>query len=407
MNGFVTAAIIFGFVFTNAFSQFTKSDVLKVIDSIRLDTLIRNVEELTGETDIILNGEITRISSRASWPDSAYTKKAEEYLYNKLGSYGYEPKADTSYPYRYGNNKSDNFYRHIYAIKQGKKFPEKRIYFTAHLDCAGDFWYLNYGADDDASGTAAVMEAARILANVDTDYSIVFMLINFEETGYYAPTHFNNDTSIIKDIFMAIDLDMIAYDLDDDGELYVNWFLDESKEYADLASGLVDYYKLELNPIQIKQHIGNTVRFHDYQIPNITFTETVWSEKNPNYHSNLDRVKTFNLKYFLNMTKLSIATLLTIANSVTTDINNMNTETNAFSLYPNPASSEINIILPVNNINHSQVEICDIIGNTRKADEIQSHGSKIKLNISSFNEGLYTIKIKSGTNTYRSSFIKY
>ena len=52
------------------------------------------------------------------------------------------------------------------------------------------------GADDNASGTAAVIEAARIFTQYDSKYTIIYALWDEEEQGligsaYYAHQAFN------------------------------------------------------------------------------------------------------------------------------------------------------------------------------------------------------------------------
>jgi hypothetical protein len=46
------------------------------------------------------------------------------------------------------------------------------------------------GADDDASGVAAVLELARVMATRDFDATIVFMAVAGEEQGLFGSTHF-------------------------------------------------------------------------------------------------------------------------------------------------------------------------------------------------------------------------
>jgi hypothetical protein len=69
----------------------------------------------------------------------------------------------------------------VYCTKAGSKFPGEMYIVGAHMDGIG--W--GEAANDDASGTAIVMELARILSgpDVQTERSIRFVLWNNEETG--------------------------------------------------------------------------------------------------------------------------------------------------------------------------------------------------------------------------------
>jgi hypothetical protein len=69
----------------------------------------------------------------------------------------------------------------VYCTKIGSTHPEEMYIVAAHMDGLG----YSEGANDNASGTALVMELARIFSapDVQTDRSIRFVLWNNEETG--------------------------------------------------------------------------------------------------------------------------------------------------------------------------------------------------------------------------------
>jgi hypothetical protein len=69
----------------------------------------------------------------------------------------------------------------VYCTKVGTRFPDEMYIISAHMD--GHGW--GEAANDDGSGTALVMELARIfsMADVQTERTIRFALWNNEETG--------------------------------------------------------------------------------------------------------------------------------------------------------------------------------------------------------------------------------
>ena len=71
----------------------------------------------------------------------------------------------------------------VYCTKVGTTHPEEMYIVGAHMDGIG--W--GEAADDDGSGTALVMELARVfsLPGLETDRSIRFILFNNEETGLH------------------------------------------------------------------------------------------------------------------------------------------------------------------------------------------------------------------------------
>jgi hypothetical protein len=86
----------------------------------------------------------------------------------------------------------------VYCTKVGSTHPEEMYIVAAHMDGMG------YGeaANDDASGTALVMELARILnaPGVTTGRSIRFALWNNEETGLNGATAYVNQRKDLQGI---------------------------------------------------------------------------------------------------------------------------------------------------------------------------------------------------------------
>lgn len=99
---------------------------------------------------------------------------AVDWIEAKLKSWGYET-ARVKYEFR-GSPREE-----VYATKVGRSIPQEMYIISGHMDGRGG----GEAANDDASGTALVMEIARILAasDVTTERSVRFALWNNEETG--------------------------------------------------------------------------------------------------------------------------------------------------------------------------------------------------------------------------------
>ncbi|MCP4375963.1 MAG: M28 family peptidase, partial [bacterium] len=66
----------------------------------------------------------------------------------------------------------------LIAFKEGTVEPHRVLELGAHYDTIA-----NPGADDNCSGVAGVLEAARVLAKIPTERSIRFCLYDLEEVG--------------------------------------------------------------------------------------------------------------------------------------------------------------------------------------------------------------------------------
>ena len=77
----------------------------------------------------------------------------------------------------------------VVAIKRGKRDPDRVIVMTGHLDSrVTDVMNATSdapGANDDASGVAALIEAARLLSKQDNDATLVFAALSGEEQGLF------------------------------------------------------------------------------------------------------------------------------------------------------------------------------------------------------------------------------
>jgi hypothetical protein len=74
-----------------------------------------------------------------------------------------------------------------------------------------------------------------------------------------------------------------------------------------------------------------------------------------------------------------------------------------FSIYPNPSKSKLNINL-ANQGNDAKVEVYDVLGKRIFTQSLTNLHSTI--NASSWNAGVYLVKITSGTGTQMKRFVK-
>ena len=94
----------------------------------------------------------------------------------------------------------------VVATQYGSTYPDAQFVIGAHYDSAN-----NPGADDDASGVAAVLEIARILSLYETEYTIKFIAFDAEEWGLIGSTYYVRD-HLQDDVRGMVQLDMIAWD---------------------------------------------------------------------------------------------------------------------------------------------------------------------------------------------------
>ena len=105
----------------------------------------------------------------------------------------------------------------VVAIIEGKTTPEEYIVISSHLDHIGlEKGEINNGADDDGSGTVALLEIAQAFqAAVDTgegpDRSIVFLHVSGEEKGLLGSKYYtNNPLYPLANTVANLNIDMVG-----------------------------------------------------------------------------------------------------------------------------------------------------------------------------------------------------
>lgn len=142
-------------------------------------------------------------------------REAAVYIKNEFESLGYEVSTQ-EFDIR-GNNKS----RNVIAVKSpvGIENPEI-IYVTAHYDSVPG----SPGANDDATGTAAILELARNMNNVSTDKEIRFIAFGAEEIGLVGSRYYVDqlsDSEIDRSI-INFQLEMLGSIWEPSSKLLVN-----------------------------------------------------------------------------------------------------------------------------------------------------------------------------------------
>ena len=362
------------------------SPIEEIATEVNLDSLVSFVRILSGEDSVYIDGEKSLIKQRVYYSNSM----AEQYLFEKLNSFGYEAQLE-----EFSGDGTN-----VYAIKTGTKYPEAYYMICAHYDGVTTFC-----ADDNASGTAAVLEAARLMKDRSFEYSVIFALWDEEEIGlngsrYYANNAYYDDMMIAG----VINLDMIAWDSDDDGliEIHRNHF-DESAAIADVMTELNEALNLGLEPVTFNPgaSASDHSSFWNAGYGAILLIEGYFSgDFNPYYHSSNDRIDIFNLPYFHNASTLAISSLASLAmpdEAVT--VNDLAAKhEGSITVYPNPSQSTSTVVFEQIDDGNSEIVLVNLLG--QKSSTVYSGFTKkgkheIQFDVSHLPAGLYALVILS------------
>ncbi|MAF13133.1 hypothetical protein CMK11_21990 [Candidatus Poribacteria bacterium] len=182
-------------------------------------------------------------------PPDAAADVAADWLTRELRSYGYDVGHDTFLHTRFAtlNDRFADFnMRNVVADKPGVGAAAHRtLLLTAHYDSIAsrtDGWDDGWrdmpapGANDNAGGVATVLEAARMFASMDFEFTVRFVLFSGEELGLFGSRHFARAAREGgEDIVGVINMDMIGHDADGVFDLHVvanhqsEWLLREAE----------------------------------------------------------------------------------------------------------------------------------------------------------------------------------
>ena len=171
---------------------------------------IVNQFSLANYQDVLTNRLFTHLGMNKGSGYGAEHNLCRESIFTNFQSLGYSPYLD-AFAYIGGPEGSINGWN-VVAIKPGVQNPSNEIYVVSgHYDSVG-----NPGADDDASGVAAVLEVARIFRNYTFSKTIVFIAFDAEEridtSGVTQPgsAHYVSVHSA-DNIKGMVSLDMVAH----------------------------------------------------------------------------------------------------------------------------------------------------------------------------------------------------
>ncbi len=236
---------------------------------------------------------------------------AAQYIYDEFVSYGI---ADVSF--HDFNVNADN----VVAVIPGDVFPENIFVLGGHFDSIANFSATAPGADDNASGTAAVMESARIMSGYPFENTVVFIAFASEEFGLIGSNAYAQEASQRGDnIIGMLNVDMVGYLHAGDAvdvDIYAG---SGSSGLRDLALWATENYVPGFPAIVGAGSSGSSdyASFTSYGYPAIWFKED-FPQDSPYIHTTNDvvGVSLNNFELATNCTKSILATLASLAEPV-------------------------------------------------------------------------------------------
>ncbi len=321
----------------------------------------------------------------------------------------------------------------VIATIEGTLNPSRYFVLGAHYDASASrmgssIWNSQWrtikapGADDNATGVAAIMEIARVMTdtafNFEGDYSLVFVAFAAEEanpsfgSGHYGSKHYaktSKDSS--KNIMGAVSIDMIGYN---NNHLYQAIVSNSASQW--IGERFIDANELfEIDLLMNAPPFPNaTYSDHDsfwnegYHAVLMIENAPPWNSNqfytaNPYYHTSYDTIGTVNMELVKKVTELNLALSAAVTGRLTTSTDETDTAIPAeyvlMQNYPNPFNPSTVIRYSIPGEGKVQLKVYDMLGKeiSQLVNKVQSAGNyEVRFDADGLSTGVYFYQLITG-----------
>jgi Zn-dependent M28 family amino/carboxypeptidase len=307
----------------------------------------------------------------------------------------------------------------VVAEKQGLTYPDQIYIICAHLDDTSPQQYSNApGGDDNASGSATVVEAARIMSNYNFRYTVRFICFGGEEQGLYGSSAYASAAQGAgDDILGVVNIDMILYGPAGQNIFWVPYDT-QSTGLALALDAICDTYVPALS-VSTEYSPGTTYSDHS-SFWNEGYAAVLGIEQevysNPYYHQTTDLLSNY-MVYFpfgTNCAKGAIATTAYLAQPLgPTGIEDQGSATvgEGFaisSLGPNPAGSFVALTIDSPVPQPVSVQVIDLSGRVLLSSSLSHPGGSAPFELSTegLPDGIFFVRASGDGVSDTARFVK-
>ncbi|WP_295212283.1 M28 family peptidase [uncultured Chryseobacterium sp.] len=319
------------------------------------------------------------------------------WLKAKYQAYGYTASQITEDPFLFGNNVSS---KNLIVTKTGTLYPNIYVIICGHYDTI-----TGPGVSDNGSGTSIILEAARILKDIPTEYSIKFIHFSGEEQNLQGSAHYADNVvfqnSIRQfDIKVVFNIDQVGGKIGNNNnaikcesdqagltsnnaqsQAFTQQLANCTTLYSPLQTVMSNAYSSDYIPFEQNGEIitgfYENVRSYNEHTANDTFANV-----DPVYVYNVGKAAVGALQHFATASSSLLATDEAKPSSL-----------ESVNVYPNPAKDYLNVELP-KHIKNFRLEIADMNGRL-----LSNHENETRVNVSGLSNGAYMVTVKADGKT--------
>lgn len=277
------------------------------------------IERLSGEQAVTIGGEPVYILTRYSYAmfSGKPHARAFEYVLEQVSAW-YPPEQIEVDPFTFDGHTWNN----LIVTLPGDTRSDEIVILSAHLDSTSeDPGAFAPGASDNASGSAALLEAARVLRYFRFERTIRLIFFTGEEQGLVGSRAYVQDHDV-DSVVGVINLDMFGFDNDRDGcfELHVGTKPASAPVGACIAEAVETYQpNLRFDYLNaINMELSDHATFWKMGIGAVEIAENIMyngsengckglRDTNPDYHTTNDTIDNLNLPVGAGIAQVALA----------------------------------------------------------------------------------------------------
>ena len=383
----------------SVFSVSAQTEFTSILSQIHADSLKKTVEDLVA------------FDNRLCCATVGHNRKVAQYIVERLRAYGVENAAIDSFPVKMNHWLLKDIDQYMYNVRSrlsGSVNSDSIAIIGAHLDAIAYVYDSGYiiqnstpGANDNATGIAVMIEVARIFHanNLIPKYSIDFMAYDAEEIGLFGSIDDAKKRSAANEkVYVMLNNDMVG--LQEESAFVWNViFHADADDVQDKATKICQKYT-RLYP-RIPDNLDSSYRNSDswsYRIFGFRTFYTHSFEDDQHYHTLSDTPQRLNYRYMAEIAKLHFSLLYDFAIDSIIEGTTINEPsiTSTFTLYPNPTTGQLTIVMNNEQLTMNNVEIYSVTGQLLQS-KIVNLQSKIEIDVSHLASGMYFLKIGNKT----------
>lgn len=319
-----------------------------------------------------------------------------DWLKNKYASYGYTTSQITEQSYTYSGFTCKN----LVVTKIGTLYPNTFIIVCGHYDSI-----IGTGTNDNGSGVASILETARLLQNIPTQYSIKFINFSGEEDGLKGSQSYVS--AVVNSTTPKLNIRLV-FNLDEVGGVagLVNNTItcerDTSSPTTNNAASTTFTNQLITcvglySPLQTYLSYAYASDYMSFQSNNEVITGFFEKNETTHKHTATDLLVNMDPVYNFNVAKATIGATLHFAVANTSTLENENFEKNFnVSFFPNPIQDTLNVSLGNLSETNYNFSLIDINGKTVLKKEFVNASLIESIAINGLAKGVYLGVLETG-----------